>query len=91
VEPDPARARRVLAEADCLVQDVISGPARLGIGYAWSALGRHTLAFGRLRREHHPEADLVWPPTSPGGGTTTTRAVVQLLVSLYGQYGRRNC
>jgi DNA-binding transcriptional LysR family regulator len=53
-----AHARRVLAEADRLVRDATSGPARLRVGYAWSALGRHTLTFRRHWRARHPEADL---------------------------------
>ncbi|GAP51271.1 LysR family transcriptional regulator [Streptomyces azureus] len=38
-------ARRVLAEVDDLVREATSGHACLRIGYAWSAVGRHTLAF----------------------------------------------
>jgi DNA-binding transcriptional LysR family regulator len=40
-------ARRVLADADNLVREAATGHARLRIGYAWSAMGRHTLAFQR--------------------------------------------
>lgn len=54
-----AHARRVLAEVDELVRDATSGPARLRIGYAWSALGRHTLAFQRRWREQHPATELL--------------------------------
>ncbi|MFC3572232.1 LysR family transcriptional regulator [Streptomyces yaanensis] len=53
-----AHARRVLAEVEGLVRDATSGHARLRIGYAWSALGRHTLAFQRSWRVQHPETDL---------------------------------
>jgi DNA-binding transcriptional LysR family regulator len=53
-----AHARRVLAEVDDLVRGATSGPARLRIGYAWSALGRHTLAFQRRWREQHPQTEL---------------------------------
>lgn len=53
-----ARARRVLAEVDDLVRDATSGLAHVRIGYAWSALGRHTLAFQRRWRAEHPETDL---------------------------------
>lgn len=42
-----SHARRVLSEVDDLVRDAASGHTRLRIGYAWSALGRHTLAFQR--------------------------------------------
>ncbi|GAA3832543.1 LysR family transcriptional regulator [Streptomyces chiangmaiensis] len=53
-----AHARRVLAEVDDLVRGATSGPARLRIGYAWSAIGRHTLAFQRRWRERHPLTEL---------------------------------
>lgn len=47
-------ARRLLAEADALVSEATSGHTRLRIGYAWSAMGRHTQAFQRR-----------WPSVSP--------------------------
>ncbi|MFJ3670033.1 LysR family transcriptional regulator [Streptomyces sp. NPDC090106] len=53
-----AHARRVLAEVDDLVRDATSGHAHLRIGYAWSALGRHTLAFQRRWGSEHPGTDL---------------------------------
>lgn len=53
-----AYARRVLAEVDELVREVTSGHAHLRIGYAWAALGRHTLPFQRRWGEGHPETDL---------------------------------
>ncbi|MET8977108.1 LysR family transcriptional regulator [Streptomyces sp. NPDC004539] len=53
-----AHARRVLAEVDDLVHEAASGRAGLRIGYAWSALGRHTLAFQRRWAEAHPATDL---------------------------------
>ncbi|MEV7888604.1 LysR family transcriptional regulator [Streptomyces sp. NPDC002817] len=53
-----AHARRVLAEVDDLVRDAISGHAHLRMGYAWSALGRHTLAFQRRWSRERPETDL---------------------------------
>ncbi|MEU5317251.1 LysR family transcriptional regulator [Streptomyces sp. NPDC021056] len=53
-----AHARRVLAEVDDLVRDAISGHAHLRMGYAWSALGRHTLAFQRRWSREHPATDL---------------------------------
>jgi DNA-binding transcriptional LysR family regulator len=53
-----AHARRVLGEVDSLVREVASGHTRLRIGYAWSALGRHTLAFQRQWAAQHPETDL---------------------------------
>ncbi|HEU5332399.1 MAG TPA: LysR family transcriptional regulator [Actinocrinis sp.] len=51
-------ARRVLAEADALVLEATSGHAHLRIGYAWSALGRHTLTFQRRWSETQPATDL---------------------------------
>lgn len=53
-----AHARRVLGEVDSLVREVASGHTRLRIGYAWSALGRHTLAFQRQWAAQHPETNL---------------------------------
>ncbi len=53
-----AHARRVLAEVDDLVREATSGHARVRIGYAWSALGRHTVAFQRRWADLHPETDL---------------------------------
>ncbi len=53
-----AHARRVLAEVEGLVREVASGRASLRIGYAWSALGRHTLAFQRGWAKTHPGTEL---------------------------------
>ncbi|MFH8804151.1 LysR family transcriptional regulator [Streptomyces sp. NPDC017936] len=53
-----AHARRVLGEVDALVREATSGRTRLRIGYAWSALGRHTLAFQRRWAEQHAGTDL---------------------------------
>lgn len=52
------RARRVLGEVDDLVREATSGHACLRIGYAWSAVGRHTLAFQRRWAETHPETEV---------------------------------
>ncbi|MHC5907409.1 LysR family transcriptional regulator [Streptomyces sp. S6] len=51
-------ARRILAEADDLVREAASGHAGLRVGYAWSALGRHTLACQRRWATAHPTTDL---------------------------------
>ena len=51
-------ARRVLAEADELVREAMSGERVLRIGYAWSALGRHTPAFQRRWVAAHPGTEL---------------------------------
>jgi DNA-binding transcriptional LysR family regulator len=53
-----AHARRVLGEVDELVREAASGHVSLRIGYAWSALGRHTLAFQRRWADTHPGTDL---------------------------------
>ncbi|MFF3331740.1 LysR family transcriptional regulator [Streptomyces sp. NPDC002888] len=53
-----AHARRVLGEVDTLVQEVTSGLTRLRVGYAWSALGRHTLSFQRRWAERNPATDV---------------------------------
>ncbi|MFJ9352085.1 LysR family transcriptional regulator [Streptomyces sp. NPDC101237] len=53
-----ARARRVLADVAGLVQEAGSGHTRLRIGYAWSAVGRHSVAFQRNWTAGHPGTDL---------------------------------
>ncbi|MFE2042855.1 LysR family transcriptional regulator [Streptomyces sp. NPDC059477] len=53
-----AHARRVLAEVDDLVGEAASGRVRLRIGYAWAALGRHTVPFQRRWSAAHPETEL---------------------------------
>jgi DNA-binding transcriptional LysR family regulator len=53
-----AHARRVLAEADALVEEATTGHTRLRLGYAWSALGRHTLAFQRRWAALRPDTEL---------------------------------
>lgn len=53
-----AQARRVLADVSELVREATSGHERVRIGYAWSALGRHTVAFQRRWTAAHPDTDL---------------------------------
>lgn len=53
-----AHARRVLGEVEYLVREATSGHTLLRIGYAWSAVGRHTLAFQRRWAVAHPETEL---------------------------------
>ncbi|MFJ8006929.1 LysR family transcriptional regulator [Streptomyces fagopyri] len=53
-----AHARRVLGEVADLVEEATTGRASLRIGYAWSALGRHTLAFQREWARSHPGTEL---------------------------------
>ncbi|WEO99308.1 LysR family transcriptional regulator [Streptomyces sp. FXJ1.172] len=52
------RARRVLADVSGLVREATSGHTRLRVGYAWSAVGRHTVAFQRRWSAAHGETDL---------------------------------
>jgi DNA-binding transcriptional LysR family regulator len=52
------RARRLLAEAGDLALEATSGHTALRIGYAWSAMGRHTVAFQRRWSERHPDVEL---------------------------------
>lgn len=53
-----ARARRLVADADDLVREATTGQQVLRVGHAWSALGRHTLAFQRRWAERVPGTGL---------------------------------
>ncbi|NLU68129.1 LysR family transcriptional regulator [Streptomyces sp. HNM0574] len=53
-----ARARQLLAEADDLVREAVTGHTRLRIGHAWSSLGRHTPEFLRRWAAGHPGVEL---------------------------------
>jgi DNA-binding transcriptional LysR family regulator len=53
-----SQARRVLGEVEDLVREATSGHTLLRIGYAWSAVGRHTLAFQRRWAATHPDVEL---------------------------------
>ncbi|MCF6522629.1 LysR family transcriptional regulator [Streptomyces sp. JJ36] len=53
-----ARARLLLSGAEDLVAEASAGRARLHIGHAWSAFGRHTTAFQRRWRRAHPGTEL---------------------------------
>lgn len=53
-----ARARRLLADADDLVREASGGHGVLRVGHAWSALGRHTVAFQRRWAERVPGTGL---------------------------------
>ncbi len=62
-------ARRTLAEAEDVVREAAAGHARLRIGYAWSAMGRHTTPFQRRWAAEHPEVELALVRTnSPTAG-----------------------
>jgi DNA-binding transcriptional LysR family regulator len=51
-------ARRALAEAQDVVREATAGHTRLRVGYAWSAIGRHTTPFQRRWAAAHPDIDL---------------------------------
>lgn len=53
-----ARARLLLSGADELVTEAAAGHARLHIGHAWSAFGRHTTEFQRRWHRSHPGTEL---------------------------------
>ena len=61
-------ARRVLAEADDLVREATIGHTRLRLGYAWSAMGRHTLAFQRRWSALRPDTELQLVRTNSATG-----------------------
>ncbi|MGW5641396.1 LysR family transcriptional regulator [Saccharopolyspora sp. NPDC003752] len=63
-----ARARRLLAEAEDLVRDATSGHTRLRIGYAWSAMGRHTVDFQRRWPALRPDVELSLVRTNSATG-----------------------
>jgi DNA-binding transcriptional LysR family regulator len=51
-------ARRALAAAQDAVREAVAGHALLRIGYAWSAMGRHTTPFQRRWRTEHPAVEV---------------------------------
>jgi DNA-binding transcriptional LysR family regulator len=51
-------ARRALSSIDDMEQDARSGSSLLRIGYAWSALGQHTVEFQRRWESSHPLVQL---------------------------------
>jgi DNA-binding transcriptional LysR family regulator len=53
-----AHARRALSAADEVVREAAAGFTRLRIGYAWSAMGRHTTPFQRRWAAAHPGIEL---------------------------------
>lgn len=62
------RARRLLADADDLVREAVSGHTRLRVGYAWSAMGRHTVDFQRRWPTLHPDVELQMVRTNAATG-----------------------
>jgi DNA-binding transcriptional LysR family regulator len=61
-----AHARRALAAAEDVVREAAAGPARLRIGYAWSAMGSHTTPFQRRWAAEHPDIELQLIRTNSG-------------------------
>ncbi|WP_411698688.1 LysR family transcriptional regulator [Conyzicola sp.] len=63
------QARRVLAGVDELEREARGENERVRIGYAWSALGRHTVPFQRRWAAAHPgiELELVRSNTATAG------------------------
>jgi DNA-binding transcriptional LysR family regulator len=63
------QARRVLAGIDELEREARGGNDRVRLGYAWSALGRHTVPFQRRWAAAHPgiELELVRSNTATAG------------------------
>jgi DNA-binding transcriptional LysR family regulator len=63
-----SHARRVLADADDLVREATTGHTRVRIGYAWSAMGRHTVAFQRRWPALRADTELQLVRTNSGTG-----------------------
>jgi DNA-binding transcriptional LysR family regulator len=63
-----APARRALAEADNVIREATTGHTSLRIGYAWSAVGRHTLTFQRRWAALRPGTDLQFVRTNTATG-----------------------
>ena len=61
-----APARRALAAAQDVAREAAAGHTRLRIGYAWSAMGRHTVAFQRRWAAEHPDTELQLIRTNSG-------------------------
>lgn len=53
-------ARRVLDEVDAVRRAVTDSGGELRVGYAWSALGRHTITLQRRWAAEHPDSPVVF-------------------------------
>jgi len=53
-------ARRVLEEIDAVRRVVTDSGGELRVGYAWSALGRHTITLQRRWSAEHPDSTVVF-------------------------------
>ncbi|MGW8376984.1 LysR family transcriptional regulator [Streptomyces sp. ODS28] len=64
-----ARARQLLADAEDLAAEAVTGRTRLRVGHAWSAMGKHTQRFQRRWAQEHPGVELRLIRTNtPTGG-----------------------
>lgn len=73
-------ARRVLDELALLERAAKDQDMEFRVSYAWSALGRRTLAVERAWAAIHPEVPLVWVQSSaPTGGLADGSASVAVL------------
>ncbi|MCS0636745.1 LysR family transcriptional regulator [Streptomyces sp. LP05-1] len=59
-------AHRILAQLDEALAEAAAGPRPLRVGFAWAALGRHTVPLLRGWREEHPDVPVeVRRPADP--------------------------
>lgn len=73
-------ARRVVAEADILLAEARSGRTTLRLGYAWSAIGRHTTTLQRRWAAEHQDTVLELVRTnSASSGLVEGRCDVAIL------------
>ena len=52
-----AHAHRILTQVDDALSEVTAGPRELRVGFAWAALGRHTVPLLRGWRDARPDAE----------------------------------
>lgn len=75
-----AHARSVLDELALLEREARDHGSELRVSYAWSALGRRTIALQRQWEEIHPEVSLVWVQSNaPSGGLADGSADIAVL------------
>ncbi|MHA6524335.1 LysR family transcriptional regulator [Tessaracoccus sp. G1721] len=70
-------ARRVLEEIDALTRLAVETPTEVRVGYAWSALGRHTTTLQHRWSATHPGSALVFIQS-----TTTTAGLLEGTVEI---------
>jgi DNA-binding transcriptional LysR family regulator len=75
-----ATARRVLDGMDDLVREAHDGETVLRLGYAWSAVGKHTVDLQRKWAAHHPETALeLFRSNTPTAGLAEGRTDLAIL------------